>query len=162
MSTRVRHELRYDAPAAEVHAMLTSSAFREEVCQRLKVVRGAVTVEPVATGTRVLIEQVQRAGGLPSIATKLVGDTIEIVQEETWTSTTHADVHVTIPHKPGEMVGSNELVESAGSTTEIVELEVRVRVPLVGGKLEKLVADNLAKALRVEHTVGQEYLARHA
>ncbi|WP_121254921.1 DUF2505 domain-containing protein [Nocardioides ferulae] len=160
MSTRVRHELRYDGSAEQVHAMLTDAAFREEVCERMKVVRGAVTVEPVATGTRVVIEQVQHAGGLPSIATKLVGDTIEIVQEETWTSTTHADVHVTIPHKPGEMIGTNELVEADGATTEIVDLEVRVRVPLVGGKLERLVADNLAKALKVEHAAGQEYLAR--
>src|SRR3954466_15459900 len=101
MATRVRVELTYDAPPDEVHAMLTDASFREETCRRMKVLRASATVEDTAAGTVVTIDQVQRAKGLPSFATKLVGDEIRIVQQETWSDARRADVHVTIPGKPG-------------------------------------------------------------
>jgi hypothetical protein len=160
MPKRVLTELTYDAPAKEVHAMLTTAAFREEVCERMQVLRADAEVVEVADGTQVTIDQVQPAAGLPSFATKLVGDEIRIVQRETWTSPTHADVEVTIPGKPGEMSGTVELVETDGTTVETVDLEVRVRLPLVGGKIEDLVAQMLTKALRTENETGRDYLSR--
>lgn len=155
MGKRMVKELPYDASLAEVAAMLTDPAFRERVLERMKVLRGHVTVvDGVVT-----IEQVQSASSLPSFATKLVGNEIRIVQVEAWRTPEHADVEVTIPGKPGEMAGTATLVEAGGRTTERVELDVTVRLPLVGGKLEGLVADMLGKALDVEHRTGVEWLA---
>lgn len=160
MSKRITHDLTYDAPASAVHAMLTDPAFREEVCQRSGVLRSTATVVPVDGGHEVRIEQVQTAQGLPSFATKFVGSEIDIVQVETWTSPTHADIEVTIPSKPGEMTGTATLSEAGGTTTEHVELEIKVRIPLVGGKIEGLVGDMLLKSLKVENTTGRDYLSR--
>ena len=155
MSKRVVKELVYDAPLEEVAAMLTDPAFRERVLKRMKVLRGEVTVDQGV----VTIDQVQAAKGLPSFATKLVGDEIRILQVERWTTPGHADVEVTIPGKPGEMAGTADLVASGGRTTEKVDMEVTVRIPLVGGKLESLVAQMLAEALDTEHRTGVEWLA---
>ncbi|HEU4337862.1 MAG TPA: DUF2505 domain-containing protein [Nocardioides sp.] len=155
MGKRVVKDLTYDAPLEEVAAMLTDPAFRELVLERMHVVRGSVTVEDGV----VTLEQVQSSSGLPSFATKLVGHEIRIVQVESWRTTEHADVEVTIPGKPGEMAGTATLVESDGRTTERVDLEVTVRLPLVGGKIEGLVADMLGKALDTEHRTGVEWLA---
>jgi uncharacterized protein YndB with AHSA1/START domain len=160
MATRVTMELAYDASPEAVYAMLTDPAFREEACERMRVLRATATVRETGEATVVTIDQVQHAGGLPSFATKLVGDEIEIVQEETWTDGRHADVHVSIPGKPGEMVGTAVLEESDGGTVEKVDLEVRVRIPLVAGKIEKLVAEMLRKALRAENETGHDYLSR--
>jgi len=162
VAKQITHDLTYDAPASAVYAMLTDASFREQVCDRSGVIRHDVTVtgEDLTNGAVVRIEQFQSASGIPSFAKKLVGEEIEIVQEETWTSPTEADVKVTIPGKPGEMTGSVRLVEEAGHTTEHVELTITVRIPLVAGKIESLVADMLLKSLRVENTVGREYLAR--
>ncbi len=155
MGKRVVKDLTYDASLEEVAAMLTDRTFRELVLERMHVVRGSVTVE----GGVVTIEQVQSSSGLPSFATKIVGDEIRIVQVESWRTTEHADVEVAIPGKPGEMAGTATLVESGGRTTERVDLEVTVRLPLVGGKIEGLVADMLGKALDTEHRTGVEWLA---
>jgi hypothetical protein len=155
MGKRVVKELPYDAPLEEVAAMLTDPSFRELVLERMHVVRGSVTVEDGV----VTLEQVQSSSSLPSFATRLVGDEIRIVQVESWRTTEHADVEVTIPGKPGEMAGTATLVESGGRTTERVDLEVTVRLPLVGGKIEGLVADMLGKALDTEHRTGVEWLA---
>ena len=155
MGKRVVKDLTYDAPLEEVAAMLTDPAFRELVLERMHVVRGSVTVEDGV----VTLEQVQSSSGLPSFATKLVGHEIRIVQVESWRTTEHADVEVTIPGKPGEMAGTATLVESDGRTTERVDLEVTVRLPLVGGKIEGLGADMHGKALDSEHRTGVEWLA---
>lgn len=155
MGKRVVKELTYDASLEEVAAMLTDPVFRERVLERMQVLRGHVTVEDGV----VTIEQVQSAASLPSFATKLVGAEIRIVQVEAWRTPEHADVEVSIPGKPGEMSGTATLVESGGRTTERVDLEVTVRLPLVGGKIEGLVADMLGKALDTEHRTGVEWLA---
>jgi hypothetical protein len=160
MSKRVRHDLVYEAPASEVLAMLHDASFREEVCDATGVIRHNVTVTENGAATEVRIEQVQTAQGIPSFAKKFVGDEIEIVQNETWTDDTHADVEVTIPGKPGHMRGTATLVESGGTTTEQVDLEIKVNIPLVGGKIESLIADMLLRALKVENTTGQDYLSR--
>ena len=52
------------------------------------------------------------------------------------------------------------LVESGDTTTETVELDVSVRIPLVGGKIEAMIADMIGHALDVEHQVGVEWLSR--
>jgi hypothetical protein len=160
MSKRVRHDLVYDAPASEVLAMLQDASFREEVCDATGVLRHHVTVTENGSGTNVRIEQVQPAQGIPSFAKKFVGDEIEIVQTESWTDGTRADVDVTIPGKPGHMRGTATLVESGGTTTEQVDLEIKVSIPLVGGKIEGLIADMLLRALKVENTTGRDYLSR--
>ena len=159
MGKRVVKDLTYDAPLEDVAAMLTDATFRERVLERMKVLRGTATVEPGAAGTVVTLDQVQSSSSLPSFATKLVGDEIRIRQVEAWRTPDRADVDVTIPGRPGEMHGTATLTESGGRTTERVDLEITVRLPLVGGKIEGLVADMLLKALDKEHETGVEWLA---
>jgi hypothetical protein len=159
MAKRIVHELTYEAPLSEVAAMLADPAFRREVCDYQKVLRSEVTVEDTGAGVEVRIDQVQEATGLPAFATKFVGDEIHIVQSETWTSPERADVEVTIPGKPGHMVGTARLAESGGTTTETVDLTVKVGIPLVGGKIEGLIGDLLVKALEAEKAVGRRWLA---
>ena len=161
MAKRITHDLTYDAPLAEVAAMLADPAFRQEVCDYQRVLRSSVEIEPDgAAGMRVRVEQVQAAHGIPAFAQKFVGDEIDIVQTETWISADHGDITVEIPGKPGDMRGTAKLRESGGTTTETVDLTVKVGIPLIGGKLEGLIADLLLKALRAENTVGRTWLAR--
>ncbi len=160
MATRLTHELTYDAPLDRVAAMLADPAFRKEVCEYQRVLRSEVSVESTGRGTEIRIDQVQAAHGIPSFARRVVGDEINIVQSEVWTTQERGDLSMSIPGKPGEINGTVALSEAGGTTTETVELTIKVSVPLVGGKLEGLISDLLLKALKAENTVGREYLAR--
>jgi len=160
MAKRITHEMTYDASLPEVAAMLADADFRKEVCTRQHVLRSDVDIVRTDVATTVRIEQYQSAAGIPSFARKFVGEEIHIVQQETWTSADHGDVLVEIPGKPGDMTGTATLTESGGSTIERVELTVKVAIPLVGGKIEGLIADLLLAALRTEEKVGHEWLAR--
>ncbi len=159
MTKRLTHALTYDAPLADVAAMLADPAFRERVCDEQGVLRHDVTIDASGTGKQVRIDQVQAANGLPSFATRFVGEEINIVQDESWSGDDRADLKVTIPGKPGEMAGTITLAESGGVTTETVDIDIKVGIPLVGGKIEGLVADMLLKALKVENRVGRDYLS---
>ena len=160
MAKRLTHDLTYEAPMASVVAMLSDPAFREEVCEYQRVLRTSVSIDQDAEGMEVVIDQVQAAHGIPSFAKKFVGDEINIVQQESWSSVDQGDIRVTIPGKPGEMSGTVGLTETAGTTTETVDLTIKVNIPLVGGKIEGLIADLLLKALKAENAVGREYLRR--
>jgi hypothetical protein len=160
MSKRLVHELVYDAPVDRVTAMLADPAFREEVCVYQGVLRQTITVEPVGEGVHVTIDQWQRTAGMPSFAKKIVGDETNIVQREIWTTPVLGDITVEIPGKPGDMTGTARLEEKGGRTVETVDLTIKVGIPLVGGKIEGLIADLLLKALQAENKVGRDYLSR--
>jgi uncharacterized protein YndB with AHSA1/START domain len=155
----LRHELTYDAPPDEVFAMLSDPAFREKVCAAQQVVSSEVVVTPVGDGFTMVSTQVQRTAGLPAIARKFAGDTTEVVVEETWTTPTSGTIEITAPGKPTSAGGTITLTPSASGTVELFELEVKVKVPLIGGKLETLMADTIRSGQLVEQTVGATWLA---
>jgi hypothetical protein len=160
VSTRLRHDLTYDAPADAVTAMLADQAFREEVCDFIGVTRKSVVIEQVGEGMHVTIDQWQPTGRVQPFAKKFVGEEVNIVQREIWTTPLLGDIAVTIPGKPGNMNGTARISEAHGVTTESIDMSVKVGIPLIGGKVEDYIAGLLLKALKAENTVGRDYLTR--
>jgi hypothetical protein len=158
MATRLSYDLTYDASLTEVGEMLMDAAFREQVCDAQLALRKSVSVGQDGGGMKVVVDMVQASEGIPGFARKFVGDEIQLVQTEYWSDIETARVEVVIPGKPGQMKGTVTVRESGGTTTETVQMEIRVGIPLVGGKIESLIADLLRKALRVENAVGRQYL----
>jgi hypothetical protein len=157
---RFSHDLAYDAAPEAVAAMLADPAFREQVCQALHVLRHEVNVAGAGAGMTVVVDQTQPTQGVPSFAKKFVGDEIRIVQREMWRDTTNADLDIEIPGKPGTMQGAIALTGDDAHTVETVTGDLRVKVPLVGGRIEEMVADIFRAALRAEQRVGAAWLAR--
>ncbi|ANH38624.1 Polyketide cyclase / dehydrase and lipid transport [Nocardioides dokdonensis FR1436] len=156
------HTLSYDASPDDVYAMLRDPAFRERVLAAQAVVSSEVTLEPRdggAGGFHLVVEQVQDTAGLPAIARKITGDTTRAVVEEDWAGPSGGTVSITAPGKPTSATGTVALEAAGAGTREVVELDVKVKVPLVGGKLEALMADNIEKGLDIEQTVGIAWLA---
>ena len=157
---KLSHELRYDgATPDQVYAMLADADFREAVCAYQRFPRRTVTITPGGNGMSVSVDQYRPADEVPSFARKFVGAEINIVQEEQWASATDAALTVTIPGKPGDMRGTVHLEAADGGTTETVQVNVKVNIPLVGGKIEDLISGLLLKALKAENKVGVTWLA---
>ncbi len=158
VATRLTYDLTYDATLTEVGEMLMDPAFREQVCDAQGALRRTVSVGQDGAGMKVVVDMVQAAEGIPGFAKRFVGDEIHLVQTEYWSDIETGRVGIVIPGKPGQMNGTVTLREAGGTVTETVEMEVRVGIPLVGGKIESLIADLLRKALRAENAVGRRYL----
>lgn len=156
---KFRKELSYDAPPADVFAMLADPAFRERVCAAQDVVSADVTLTPSGSGFTLVMDQVQKTAGLPAVAKKFAGDTTQAVVKESWSDQVRGSVEIITPGKPTNAAGTVTLSATAAGTTETVELDVKVKVPLIGGKLEQLMVDNIEHGYAVEHSVGVEWLA---
>ncbi len=160
MSKSISEKLTYpDATIEQVVAMLADPAFREQVATYQQAVRSSATTTGTGAGRTARIEVVHGTEQVPSFARKFVGDEISIVQEETWTTDTHADVLMTIPGKPGDMTGTFDLAQVGNDVVQDVKLTVKVNIPFVGGKVEDLIAGLLSKAQRAENKVGLRWLA---
>lgn len=156
---RFRHEQRYDAPPAEVHAMLADPVFREKVCQAQHATTVAVSIQAEGTTMVVLVDQTRPSDGIPAFAKKIVGEEIRIVQSEDWSDASHAALTVTIPGKPGELRGTVAIAGDGLGTVHRIDGDLKVAVPLLGGRLEALVAELLSDALVAERRVGSAWLA---
>lgn len=162
MSTSVKHELVYAGVTVDdVVAMVTDPKFREAVCDYQQVVSRSATVTggDGGGGTKVVLDYEHASKNVPPIAKKFVGETIPIHQEETWSTPTAADVEVTIPGKPGDMKGKARIVQRGNDVVETIELTVKVGIPLIGGKIEGMIAGLLGQAFRAENKVGSKWLA---
>lgn len=157
-----RHVLRYDAPPTAVFAMLADESFREAVCHEQHTTECSATITRYPASMTVRVDQSRPSDGIPSFARKIVGDQIHISQNEEWSSETDAALDVGVPGKPGHLKGTIALRPEGSGTVETVEGELRVHIPLVGGKLESLVAELFEHALVAEQRVGTAWLAREA
>jgi hypothetical protein len=156
---KFEHTLRYDASPAEVFAMLGDPGFREQVCEAQHVSECTVEIDGVDDTMTVKVDQRRPSDGIPSFAKKFVGDTIHILQEEEWSGPRDAALEVSIPGKPGHLKGTISLRPDGDGTVETVAGELRVHIPVVGGKIEKLIAELLEHALEAEQRVGKSWLA---
>jgi hypothetical protein len=153
------HDMTYDATPEAVAEMLADRTFRERVCEAMESTRWDVSVDGAGEGMEVVVDQTQKAAGIPSFAKKFVGDKIQIIQRESWTSQTAAGLEIEIPGKPGHLKGQIRLAVDGDGTIETVSGDLKVKVPVIGGKLEDLVASLLRSALRTEEKVGRAWLA---
>ena len=144
---------------ADVTEMLADPEFRSAVATYQTALRSQTTVTPDGDGRKIVYSYAHGTERVPGFARKLVGDEIPIVQEETWNASGDAKILVTIPGKPGDMKGTASVTQRGDDVVEYVDLTVKVNIPLLGGKIEDLIAGLLLKASRAENKVGLKWLA---
>jgi hypothetical protein len=157
---RVSHTLTY--PGATVHdvfAMFGDPAYRKAVSEYQRVVDFDCRVAMNGEGMDVRIEQAHGTDRIPGFAQKLVGHEIRFVQQETWETPESADLHVTIPGKPGNITGTEALTQSGDDVVQAIDIAVTVSMPIVGGKVEDLIAGFIGRAFDAENKVGVKWLA---
>jgi uncharacterized protein YndB with AHSA1/START domain len=159
---KFRHEVRYDAPPAQVFEMLADPAFREAACAAQDVISAQVRLERTGDGFSLTIDQEQRTDDLPAFARAFAGESTRAIQREEWADATGGTLRIDAPGKPSEVKGTITLEPAGSGTREIIELDLKIKVPLIGGKLEKLLADKVAAGIEAEQSVGAAYLKENA
>jgi uncharacterized protein YndB with AHSA1/START domain len=155
---RFTHELSYDAPPDAVFEMLADPEFRQRACAAMEVVSADVQLEREGDGFTLVIDQQQNTKDIPAFARTIIGESTHVVQREVWPSTSTGSLAIETPGKPISTRGTIRLVPNGAGTTERVELEIKVKLPLIGGRLEKLMADKVAEGMDLERTVGVAWL----
>lgn len=155
---RLRHELAYDAPPADVLAMIGDPLFWDRVGKANDVISWTPTVSTDAGAVRVVIDEEQRTAGVPSFAKKIVGESTRVIITQVWRGQ-EASYEIETPGKPTHVHGTATLSENGTGSVLVYDLEVKASVPLIGGKLEKLVVDLTKEGFDKEQAVGAAWLA---
>jgi hypothetical protein len=163
---RYQHTMTYDAPVAVVYKMLTDPAFQEQRAQWGRPVASDFSVTPgpgAGDGVTIKVSRTLHIDP-PAFLKALVGNNITILETQTWGDGADAvdrtgGLIVEIKGQPGGVNGTLHLTEDAGVTTVDVNAEVKVKVPLIGGKVENYVAGMLDKLLIKDAEIGRVWLA---
>lgn len=153
-----RHEVRYEATVAEVFAMLSDPSFREQSASAMGALSAEVAIKKRGAGVSIRIERVEPTEGVPGFAKKFAGETTEAVQLEEWDDEHGGTIAINTPGKPTSIRGTLSLRDDDGVTVETMEAEVKVKVPLLGKKLETLMANLVRQGMDKEHAVGVRWL----
>lgn len=105
-------------------------------------------------GIDILTTQTLRADRLPAVVTQFHHGDLSFVREETWgplvDGRAEASVRGSIPGAPATLTGT-ALLSGAGDGTRLqFTATVEVRIPLVGGKVENFVGNQLVDLLIAE------------
>jgi hypothetical protein len=155
----LKHSTSYDATGEEIFAIVTDATFREQVCEQTKSLSYDVKVTQAGGDTVVRVERELPSDNLPDIARKFVGQTLTVVQTETWhpakpDGSRDADVKGEIAGAPVTIKGTARIAAEAGQTVQAIQLDVKVAVPLIGKKIESLVVDAIRAGLVKEYELG--------
>lgn len=162
MARRIEHLTTSTWPVQDVYRALVDETYLKD---RLKVLGGtdAQLVSFTSSGgqTSYQLKQGVAAEHLPSVAKSLLGGDLVIHRVEAWTEAGHTGtVEVTINGVPGRLDGTIELAEHAGGGSKLTLTgQVKVSIPLVGGKLETMIAEQVAALLDKENEFTTEWLA---
>lgn len=166
---RLSADVSYPASAAEVARMLADPDFVDARDEATHPVAHSAEVEGTAEGAFVVRStRTMPTTDFPQAARRFVGDTVEMVQVDTWEAPS-ADGSRT-GTTTMELVGAPLTVRASlrleadgpDACTEHMEGELKASVPLIGGSLEKAAEPFVQDAIRSEEALGRRWLAERA
>jgi hypothetical protein len=166
MATSLEHRSAFPTSADAVYPTLVDEAFLTE---RLRAIggKGAALLahSRVGEATEFTLRQGVDASRLPGAVRSLVGGDLVVEREERWrpAGARYAAVtRVSISGVPGEINGEARLGDHGDGSLLVVRAQVRVGIPLVGGKLEKVIVEQVGKLLSAEAEFAETWLAERA
>ncbi|MDO5061298.1 MAG: DUF2505 domain-containing protein [Actinomycetaceae bacterium] len=107
------------------------------------------------------LEATVEALRLPPIAGKFIPPTgVKLQVRDEWdTSNNTGIIEVDAGGLPVSVKGFSKLVPEGGATKRIIDLEVKVSIPLFGKKIEQLVVDNLESVIRLETQAFESFIS---
>ena len=156
MATRFTHNARIDAPLESVFNALREEAFWHDRISVVGTPKDTLDAFEL-TDDSITVTTTQHIPDedIPDLARKVIPGQLVVVRTnvisgfdgERFLGNASADAAGGI----GRIEGGSEAVSSDGVAVENVKGSVKVSVPLVGGKLEKLVVDHLQRLLVAEY-----------
>jgi hypothetical protein len=119
-----------------------------------------------ADSARFRLRQALDSRDLPSVVRNLLSGDIVIERTETWTrsgaGTYRGGAQVMIKGTPASATGTMSLQDVGAGSELVVRTDVTVQVPIIGGKIESVVADKVKELLAVETDFMIQHIARQA
>jgi carbon monoxide dehydrogenase subunit G len=160
-----KKEFTYNAPAADVYAMILDPAFQARRSKVGKPERADVSVVPGPGdgGTVTLVRVI--ALNLPAFIKKIAGVRFTLTEVQKWPDSAGTaaqgragTLDATVKGYSGGAHGTLRLSETAGRTTVAVSVDITVKIRVIGGKIEQVAAGMLDKLLARDQKIGRDWL----
>ncbi|MDR6862193.1 DUF2505 domain-containing protein [Phycicoccus sp. 3266] len=162
---KIARTLEYAATPEEVFAVLADVAFQEAKCAATGAISYTASVKAEGDATVITTERELPADGLPDFARSMVGNTLKVVETQTWEApgadgARTGTVAMTVPGAPITLKGRLALEPGGPGTVEHLDGDLKASIPLVGGKIEKAASPAIEDAITIEGMTAHEWLAR--
>ena len=161
---KISATLDYAATPHEVFAMLADEAFQTRKCEATGALNHTVSIS--AQGDRTVIVSCRDlpTDDFPAFVKGLVGDTLAITETQDWgppgtDGTRQGTLTIDIAGAPIDLDGTLSLAAAGHGSVESVQGDLKARIPMFGGQIEKAAAPAIESAINIEREIGQAWLA---
>jgi uncharacterized protein YndB with AHSA1/START domain len=154
----------YAAPPEAVFAMLANEDFQTRKCAATGARRHSVSISAHGDHTVIVSSRDLPTDDFPDFVKNMVGATLAVTETQDWgppgpEGSRQGRLTVDIASAPIDMSGTLTLAPGALGTVETIEGDLKARIPLIGGMIEKAAAPAIQSAIRVEKETGHAWLA---
>lgn len=165
MSTKLSNTDRYPATPSQIMAMLQDADYAAAKYEALGDIKFEVLEHTPGDGSLTVKVEREVDANLPGAAKKVLGETNHMVQTETWSADGDGfdgNLGIDSPGKP-LTITATETIAPVGDTESdwTVNFEFKASIPFIGGKIEKMVADETKTSLAKEFAFNKGWLADH-
>lgn len=164
MSKKFTNSDPYDADLDAMWAMISSKDYWTQKYESM----GATNTQfdQFDAGDTALTVKTQRAvpADLPGFAKKIIGETNHVTQTEQWTrsgDSAHCQITIAVKNVPGGTTGTMDMTTSGSGVVWDADFDIKISLPLVGGKLEGLMLDETRANFTTEKAFNDAWLASH-
>lgn len=140
--TKMHLEDHYDADVETVYTLISDPDFMTRKYTAVGARDVAVDRAETDDGGCELVTKRTVTVDLPGFAKRVMQPSNTAVQTENWAAADElgnrvCTYHVEVQGMPSKVTGSLTLSADAGGTKQVIDAEVKVSIPLLGGRLEK-------------------------
>ncbi|RDI29949.1 DUF2505 domain-containing protein [Lentzea flaviverrucosa] len=159
MARRIEHHTTSPHSAEKVYGAMVDETYLRD---RLAAIGGKdaqlVTYSSTGEKTSYQLKQGVPAEHVPSAVKAALGGDLVIQRTETWAAGA-GTVEVAVGGVPGRLDGSFTVLDNGSGSKLTLSGEVKVSIPFLGGKIEKLIAEQVAVLLDKENEFTSQWLA---
>ena len=161
---RIRATIEYDATPDEVFAMLSDRDFQDRKAKATGALEHEVSIATRGEETRIVSKRTMPTEDFPDFVKGMVGDRLPVTETHTWgpaaaDGSRRGEITVAVGNLPVGLKGTLALAPQGEGTTQSVDGELKARIPIIGGKVEKAAAPAIEAAIDIERTTGRAWLA---
>lgn len=165
MSKKFTNTDPYAADMGQMWAMLSDQNYHQGKYESLGAANIRFTSFSADDTSITMVNERDVPADLPGFAKKIIGETNHVTQTERWTragdSATCA-IQISVKNLPGGTTGTMDITPSESGCTWSADFDIKIGVPLVGGKLEDLMKNETASNFAQEKVFNDQWLAENA
>ncbi len=162
MSKKFTNTDPYDATVDQLWEMISNQDYWVAKYESMGASNVTFTTFNADSGSLTVVNERDVPADLPSFAKKIIGETNHVTHTERWTRSgdqATCSIEIQVKNVPGGTTGTMEMKPSGAGSTWSADFNIKVSIPMVGGKLEGVMKDETASNFKQEKTFNDQWLA---